>query len=175
MPTDVMDEALDLLAEVEAMRPGYLRQPLPAAADAPPERLARLFAGAPPEARAQMSGLVTQRVADFLLAFAERMASLAVRERSPDRLRLGLAAVALEDFRYDSREDLLVLAPLYHAAGKIGADPRDLFDEAAALAPGAGADGLRSFLRHRDLHRILDALGYRESADADGFRYERTW
>lgn len=107
-----------------------------------------------------------------LFTFAERMAILGVREHSIQRIFEGLIALAIEDFRYDYREALLILSLLYHSASKISADPLNLFDKAAMFASRETANRLRDFARHpTPIHQ----MGYIEAISEDGFKYLRTW
>jgi predicted proteasome-type protease len=106
------------------------------------------------------------------LTFSERMAVLAVRENSQARLWQALLAQVVEDFRWDYRENLMVLSVVYHSAKKIGADAKELFQRAADLAGARAADYLRAFSLHP---RSIRSMGYREVIAEDGFRYQRDW
>lgn len=109
---------------------------------------------------------------DVLRTFAERMATLARRELSPEPLRLGLAAAALTADVEDVRDTLLVLPLLWRSAEVLGYDPRASF-RAAHAAVGRGP--LAEFATRPAADRGIDVMGYVEVDDADGFRYERTW
>jgi hypothetical protein len=110
----------------------------------------------------------------FLLAFGIRMAALAVREQDASHLADALAAVAIEGGRIDLRENLQVLALIYHSAEKIGADAQSLFDSAPASNPELGA-AIREFPRRAARDRSIEAMGFRESGDAGEFLYQRVW
>src|SRR5262245_44783288 len=111
-----------------------------------------------------------------LLAYSERMASLAVRERSQELIVLGLIALAVAGCEVgDWRDSIVVIAPNYDAALRLKADPGVLFEKAAALLPDDSAEELRAYLRRPAHDKTLEVMGYVPDADAGGFRYRRTW
>lgn len=109
------------------------------------------------------------------LAYSERMASLAVRDHNREYIFLGLLALGLDGWRFDWRENLLVVCLHYDAAKRIGLNPDELFEEAAKLLPNEASKGLQAFLRRPEKDKSLEAMGYVTTTDADGFRYERMW
>lgn len=68
-----------------------------------------------------------------------------------------------------------MLALHYDAALKLGIEPNVVFDQAAMLMDNEVAEGIRSFPRRSKEDKSLEAMGYREGNDDDGFRYMRTW
>lgn len=104
--------ALAILA-VERNR-GYGTWPLPHERDFAiarlVEQLARQRPTSPPRS------LLEPEHGQVLTAFAERMASLAVRTRSRDTLRLGLVAAGLAYPVYEWREVTLVMPLLWRSA-----------------------------------------------------------
>lgn len=109
-----------------------------------------------------------------LLAYAERMASLARRESSAHHLRSGLAAVAITPDDDDVRDAIPVQALLWRSAEVLGLDPaaefRRVADEVGDQA------GFVEFTTRGADDRSLDAMGYLEVEDAElGFSYERNW
>jgi alkylhydroperoxidase/carboxymuconolactone decarboxylase family protein YurZ len=110
-----------------------------------------------------------------LLAYSERMASLAVRERSRELITLGLVALGVDGWRTDWRDNALIVSLHFDAAQRIGASPEAIFESAAQLLPEKPAHALRSFLRRSADDKSLGAMGYLASNDGDGFRYRRTW
>lgn len=94
------------------------------------------------QGRRLVRGALDVRVFNLLLNFAQHMATLAVRERSLDRLELGLSALALAGSAgvADLRDVGMRTQPLRDAAARLGAGALPLFDEAASLAtPEAAA------------------------------------
>lgn len=111
----------------------------------------------------------------LLRAFAARMASLAVREASEERLRAGLSALVIENFADDARETLMELSILFDAARRIGVSPEAVFSQAIQWASLQAAEQLRTYLaRDPGLQRI-ESMGYSASSDRDGFRYRHQW
>ena len=109
------------------------------------------------------------------LAYAERMASLAVRELSRLILFRGLIALIIEGFKLDARENILVLSLLNHSASKIKIDASVLFEEAARLAPEATAMQFRCFLNRSPDQKNIKVMGYEEQDCEGGLLYLRNW
>lgn len=123
---------------------------------------------------------VTEEIVDArrstLLAFSERMASLAVRRDDRELIVLGLLALGLDGWqRADWRDNALIVALHYDAAHRCGIAPDEIFEEAAALLPPEPAKFIRRFPRRSEEDKSLKAMGYQAGADADGFRYQRNW
>lgn len=151
---------------------GYGPSPLPSQIDQEIESLVDAVAagdetGTPP-GMGETHGFV-------LMAYAERMASLAVRETSGDILSKGMTALGIASRLVYVKEALPVLALMHNSAIKLGVDPTKLF---SALALNEG-DELKSyvdsFLNRSAEDRSVQAMGYVESEDEGGFRYARTW
>lgn len=110
-----------------------------------------------------------------LLAYSERMATLAVRNSDKSALVLGLVALGLDEWRYDWRDNVILLCLHHDAALRIGVCPAELFEDVSQLLPHVPADGLRSFLQRSEEDKSLRAMGYVADCDDSGFRYRRTW
>ena len=110
-----------------------------------------------------------------LLAYSERMASLAVRERNQDMITFGLLALGIDGWRGDWRDNAVIISLHYDAAQRLNINPKEIFEKVAALLPEKPAAALRSFLHRSVDDRTLEAMGYSAGSDADGFRYKRTW
>lgn len=110
-----------------------------------------------------------------LNVFAERAASLAVRHQDARELRVGLLAAAIARTLTDDERDVLpALALLYRAAEKIGHDPDVQFTAVQKLCGGHGRF-LTEFLRRTAVDKSIDAMGYEESHDKQGFKFIRNW
>jgi len=84
--------------------------------------------------------------------------------------------IPFEDAKFDVRENILVMAPLYHSAVKIGVDPKPLFLAVAAYATDEELKAsMCKFPDRAEADRNLEAMDYAESMAPDGFRYKRTW
>lgn len=112
------------------------------------------------------------KTADSVLeAFAERAASLAVRTKDDIWIRNGVAALCATSIASDRRESEIVLCLLYDAAIRLGLSPRAVFSEGLFLKRNL----IESFLCRDEKDKSLSSMGYIAGADADGFRYLRTW
>jgi hypothetical protein len=170
LPTNAEDIILSL--GLENMM-GYGSWPLPCPVDDEIAKLISIFIAATPLERKTVSEEVAKLELTFaFLAFSERMAILGIRENSESRLFEGLMAHVIEDFRYDDRENLLVISLLYHSAVKIGLNPVDLFQKAAAFARPEAANFILRFAQNP---RSIHSMGYKEIMNPEGFSYKRTW
>lgn len=140
------------------------------------------FRDAEPEERAAMNAALTRKEAGILDGLAQEAAEAAVREKDPERIRFGLAALALEGGWPDWRDTTVVLTLLHVSARKLDLDADGLFeDEAYALAyepveerdyfTNAGARILRSYAGRPDRLKELDVMEYEEYEGPGGFAY----
>ncbi len=160
----------EMIRKVEAQDTvGYGHWPLPCPMDDEISKIINAFLQAAPAEREAIYGRVKRST--LFYAFSERMAILAVREKSERRLFEGLIAHVIEDFRDDARDNLVQLSLLYHSASKIGLNPIALFDRAALATPNA-AKYLRDFARRRPELRRIEAMRFRETMTPEGFSYE---
>ena len=154
----------------------YLREELPSFND---DRIAaavrHLLEHAPSDV-AEIRAQMTDAEAWLLVAFAIRMASLAVRERNGRRLTDALTALTLEGGALDVRESQQVLALVYDAASRTGADGAALFAQRASDDHRSRlSDAIRQFPA-RDAHgRSIEAMGFKVVGEGTTFRYERRW
>jgi hypothetical protein len=106
-----------------------------------------------------------------LLGYAHLKAIQAVRENDPRAVELGLLALAVEDLRLDWRDTLVTLSLLVHSARKLRVRPGPLVERAAAVANRQCGDLLRRFLQREREDQSIEAMGYQEGQDEDGFTY----
>jgi hypothetical protein len=154
---------------------GYGPLPIPQERDELITKLIRAWMSLDDASRKESVCEITERQVPVLLAYSERMASLAVRENNGDLLVLGLIAIGLDGWRYDWRENLIILALHYDAAKRLGISPEIIFGKAFAFLSERFVDALAVFLRRRTRDKSLEAMGYIAGADDQGFRYMRTW
>jgi hypothetical protein len=153
----------------------YSSQPLPSELDDAIGRLVAAYRGASSEDRQELRTARRSAAWFPVLVYAERMATLALRERAVNRIEDGLIALAIEDFTFDPRDSIPLLALHHHAAGRIGADVRTVFESAAQHASPKVAETLRRFPSRNERDKSLAAMGYAESPDPDAMlAYERT-
>lgn len=110
-----------------------------------------------------------------LLAYAERMASLAVRQNRVDILLKAMKALRVAGNLLDEKELLLILALLYNSANKLSADWSELIYVSSNSEEKRFKALCESFLSRSMADRGIQAMGYIESEDEEGFRYVRTW
>jgi hypothetical protein len=104
------------------------------------------------------------------------LAVLAVRRNSPELVRSGLLALAVEGGRVDIRDSIVCLAKLYHSGTRLAADVGTTFSEVAALTPAAQLRSVISGFPSRPLEsRGLQAFLLREKMTDEGFVYEMEW
>jgi hypothetical protein len=140
------------------------------------------FRDASPEERTAMNAAVTKAEAGILDGIAHEAAEAAVREQDPERVRFGLAAVALEGGWPDWRDTTVVLTLLHVSARKLDLDADELFEgEADALsyepvkerryfsAPGTAL--FRSYAGRPDRLKELDVMELEEYEGPKGFGY----
>ena len=126
----------------------------------------------PVSGRELIVDVITQEQTGALVAYAERMATLAVRRGKEDPIRLGLWAIVLAwREAWDQRDVLRRIGVLLDAAQRIGADGITLVEQTGRRAPGDICEVFLTFARRPDLESIGVAMGYSEGQDSDGFRY----
>ena len=110
-----------------------------------------------------------------LLAYAERMASLAVREGRVDIVSRGMKALHIASRLVDEKELLPILALLHNSATMLGADWPSLIPATPGFGENRFKESCERFLARTDADRSIQAMGYIESEEEGGFRYIRTW
>ena len=153
----------------------YLGEPYPCHLDETVTRLIDVYISSKPDQRLWIVEQLGDKYWSTFTCYAERMAIWAVRLKQPELILKGLFALALDDGRFDDREDILIMAPLYHSAVKLGIDPKLLFLQAAAMAGPGLATALRQFPDRPESNRNLASMGYSETKGPEGFGYRRNW
>lgn len=118
---------------------------------------------------------LTQTHGMVLLAFAERMASLAIREGSVDIVSKGMEALRIASRLVYEKELLPILLLLHNSAIKLGADWSNLIPVTSGCEENRFKEFCESFLARSATDRSIQAMGYIEGEDEGGFRYLRTW
>ncbi|SRR6266446_974714 len=152
---------------------GYLPQSIPIERDREIE--AMLSTVIAERQLARLQHCVKHEHAMVLCAFAERMATSAVRGRAPVQLQIGLVALALSWLSSDWREPLMVLPLFYHAAQQLRLNPHSFFESTRQIVGDQLAHPLMQFLKRSDENKSLKSMGYIAGTDKDGFRYVREW
>lgn len=121
------------------------------------------------ETRREMISCVTREIAYLFLIFSDRAALEALRQKDEECIVRGLEALAIENCKADWRDSTLRLAPLYHSAVSIGADPEGLIKSVSAIAlEPAKTHLLLSFLKRSPENRELAKFGLKEALGTDG-------
>lgn len=126
----------------------------------------------------QVSSLTTLRAQrGTLLAYCERIASLAVRTGERKLLLYALATLGSVWNYGDAKDTLPILSLIYDAALRLGLSADDLFGEAQRLCFGNKPyrDELTGFLRRSAADKSIADMGYIAGIERSGFRYLRNW
>jgi hypothetical protein len=118
---------------------------------------------------------MAERHGFVLVAFAERMASYAVRKQQPDLIAQSLSALAIAVKLVYIKEVLPVVSLLYRSVHKLDLDAHDVFANKGGYRNEMLDKFLDDFLCRSETDRSIEAMGYFEGNDQDGFRYKRTW
>lgn len=164
---DLTNEWRHLMEEWPKVEVGYKTSPLHSAYDDAITNLVRAFKRAVQKEREALQRAVQAESVTPLLMYAERMASLALKDNDVARVSDGLAAVAMRGETPDPRDSLYSLALLYNSASELSQDAQLLFDAAAAVASPFTAQALLAFTRERGPgDRTLRAFGFRKVQDS---------
>jgi len=154
---------------------GYGPKPIPDPRDAEISELLDKWMALPAPERQVAAAQIAEGQRFTLLAYSERMASLAVRTSDKAHLLRGLVALGVDGWRNDWRDNALLLSLHYDAAVRVGVQPSQIFDAAGSLLSTAVSKRFSEFLKRSDEDRSLEAMGYSTGADQQGFRYLRDW
>ena len=169
--TNIINSLLALLKS--ALDSGYYKQSIPSDIDL---KLRELISNIISLQRNDIESIIERVSGDnarVLGLFAERMASLAVRQNSIEPVKDGLLALLIYSRTEDPRDVLLVLSLLHDAAIKTAGAAQAVFSDVSSII--GGADLLNDFLSRSDEDKSIDAMGYEESKNEEGFLYVRTW
>jgi hypothetical protein len=130
------------------------------------------YRAGPPIQRQAILSEMTAKPAAVLCAWTERLAAIAVRTGSVDRLRQALVAVGMAIEAPDDESDhLYPCAAIDHSAALLGTSFAPLVDSVAAELPPAALAKLRAFDGREMRDLSLQAFGLRTDGDGDDFRY----
>lgn len=150
---------------------GYGKQ-LPGEPDNKFIQLADLYLSAENEIRNAIRNELPDYCRMIVLGFGDRMVVLADRLSDRDYLLRALVAHAIEDFRYDERENIIRLVVVNHVCEKLGEDPLKLFEEIANLCSDRGASAIRAFSNRSPALKTLDAMEIVEKKTTEGVSYQ---
>lgn len=154
---------------------GYGPAPIPCVIDEEVSDIVDFFYASDADDRQAMLAKMIAAHGFVLIAFAERMAARAIRENRPELITHGLAALRISANLVYFKEALPVVSLLYRSIQKLGLDARTVFGGAYGSEADDLGKVLDEFLCRSDEDRGIEAMGYIEGTDQDGFRYQRAW
>lgn len=175
LPPEVTEQ-LDALEDGRLL--GYPKRPLTDPVDEQLDWLMERYIAGDEDFRSALRQAIGLTVAVAFEDYGARMASAALRDRSPEPLLKGVAAAMLAAHcaEEDPREILINIAPLHHSAEVLAVDPGDLFDRAADLAGPDAPSYLREFPLREPPNRGLKAFKWeRLDPPRDGLSYWHQW
>lgn len=146
---------------------------IPSPVDNEVAEIVLLFIDTDRKQRAEIAAVFDDEHSFTFIGFSENRATMAVRSRSEKFLREGLAALILDGGKFDIRENILVLAPLYDAALKIHADAQSLFSWAADLLTNKLSSVIRTFPSRPAESKNLTSMNYIECGDGNALFYQK--
>ena len=152
--------------------PNLRDQSIPQALDGKTTELLRTWMSWDEQRRAAAARQISKEQFWPLIRYAERMASLAVRDNHEELVVLGLVALVLAYPHGDYRDGMLRLAPLYDAANRLTGSPKATFEITARLfEPSLAEQVIGHWLKRTPHEQSLQAMGFVARLDTDGFRY----
>jgi hypothetical protein len=152
----------------------FVRQPFPTDLDEAISDLIGRFVDADRGERLQFWEMLqpTREQSQVLLAYAERMATQALRQADVALIREGLIAVQLEGKRDDWRETIISLTLLYDAITRLHAPAADMFHRVAKLAPKLEvSESIRKYSQRAPANRTIESMGYELRMSGQGVAY----
>lgn len=159
-------------ADQQSQFNGFAPAPIPDPRDKILDQFVASVVASGSPAAAQVLGSVTEAGRRVLRAHGERLASRAVRERSRDLLVSALVAVVLGGLDQNAWEAMMPMALIEDAGRRLGLDPADYFEDAAAAVGHPGTVNLMVWLTRSDEDRAPESMGYVPASDHNGFRYK---
>ena len=154
---------------------GYGPSPIPSGIDAEVDDVITSFIKMDERGRNEILSQMKEAHGFVFVAFAERMASCAVRERRSHLIERGLSALAIAVNLVYYKETLPAVSLLYHSASQLGLGTREFLASSDFLRNDVLNGFITDFLDRTEEDRGIEAMGYVEDEDRDGFRYRRTW
>jgi hypothetical protein len=139
------------------------------------DALCRFYLVCSPRERAEINRRVESKISFLFFLYGNTAAVEAVRETNAEKVKLGLAALAIENGVFDWRDSLFVLVKLYHSAKKINLDPVAAFRQIAEIAGPESARFFLDFLARPPEICTITTFGFKEGTDSNGlFAYLAT-
>jgi len=171
-----MSDTMDLLLYLASdATDGYGRQPIPSSIDDKVRELMTSLEAMDTQARHTTLSIMEVRHGFVLLAYAERMASLSVRTKKKELIVSALSALAIGAKLVYFKEAMPVMSLLYRSIEKLDLNPQNILFSPGSFADQQFSEFAKGFLSRSDEDRSIEAMGYVENSDSDGFCYHRTW
>ncbi|SRR6266566_4590 len=129
--------------------------------------------GGPPAVAAAL-GVVSEPGRRVLRVYIERAAARAVREGRRDLLVSAAIAAVVGGLDQNALEALLRMPLIEDAAGRLGADLAEVFEQAADVLGHPGSVNLMLWLTRAPEDRTPESMGFAAVEDDSGFRYRWT-
>lgn len=171
------EEAIEILVQLDSeLTVGYGPKPIPLELDERVLAFIMHYLHSSEKARENLKTLFNLEIVRTFLAFAERMASYAIRKNDPTILQHGLYALAIVPSSIEDVREMIILLGLFSNSCKLlNLDENKVFQDAAQFADSFLRTQIVNFPKRDDKHKSLKAMGYIVSEDEGGFRYKRTW
>jgi len=138
------DGFFSLVDLLEAARSGLPEQ-VPSEVDDRFSELARAYRKADPQLRQQVRDQIPPEYWLPLLELGDRCAEWALVDKDERHIEDGLTAYCIEDFRFDSHENLVHLSRLWYAGKTLHADTVGLFMQVGRLGSQHGLQEMSDF------------------------------
>jgi len=156
-----------LLDHSESAFRGYLKRPIPVAADFALEQQVLALSRRELEDARSSSSLEDAQVFN---AFAQRAAVRAVRDSDVTPIVAGLLALSIGGV-LDYRENTMVLALLAHSAEKVGTDLVSILRANSSRIPTKALERFEDVASWTETERSIRLMGFAESGVGDQFVY----
>lgn len=113
-----------------------------------------------PQEREEFREKLSMSSRQNLLIVSEKLAIEAIIEKNSELLKSAVLCHAIEDFRLDSRENILRLSIVWFAAKRMKLDGTPFFESSIELASDHGKDQLNEFLNREEYMKLPRAMGY---------------
>jgi hypothetical protein len=152
-----MKEGSDFLKHLSEER--YWLSVLPNSDDEGIAEICQMFMDSDLAQRRSFSAVLDDTARNNLAAFAFRMSMLALRQREERKLQLALIALVAMDRYRDKLEFYGTLAALNRGATELGANPKRLFEVAAAHAVSEDTANLMiEFQKRKPVDKSIEAM-----------------
>jgi len=169
----LMEEGSDFLKHLSEER--YWPSVLPNSDDEKIAAICQMFMDSDLTERRSFSAVLDDTARYNLDAFAFRMSMLALRQREERKLELALIALVAMDWYRDNLELYGTLAALNHSAIQLGANPKRLFEVAAAHAVSEDTANLvTEFQKRKPIDQSLEVMLLRSINGPHGVVYWNT-